>query len=162
AGASCGALDTVALVCAATAADGPDALVLEPLRAYSGPAFCVLNKADRVRPKSRMLPIIETWRRSHPFAEIVPISAMNGTYCDQLLGLMVLVLPEHPPFFPPDATSDQPETFYVGEMIREKIFHLTHQEVPYAGAVRVEELTERESPPCLYIRATVFVEQESQ
>ena len=155
-------VDLVCLVVDAAAADGPDALVLEPLRAYAGPAFCILNKADRVRPKSRMLPIIETWRRSHPFAEIVPISAMDGTYCDQLLGLIVRRLPEHPPFFPPDATSDQPETFYVGEMIREKIFHLTHQEVPYAVAVRVEELTERESPPCLYIRATVFVEQESQ
>jgi GTP-binding protein Era len=71
-------------------------------------------------------------------------------------------LPEHPPFFPADATSDQPETFYVAEMIREKVFHLTHQEVPYAVAVRVEELTERENPACLYIRATVFVEQESQ
>ena len=155
-------VDLVCLVVDAAAADGPDALVLEPLRAYAGPAFCILNKSDQVRPKSRMLPIIETWRRSHPFAEIVPISAMDGTYCDQLLALIVRRLPEHPPFFPPDATSDQPETFYVGEMIREKVFHLTHQEVPYAVAVRVEELTERESPPCLYIRATIFVEQESQ
>ena len=155
-------VDLVCLVIDAAAADRPDALVLEPLRAYAGPAFCILNKSDRVRPKSRMLPIIETWRRSHPFAEIVPISAMDGTYCDQLLDLIVRRLPEHPPFFPADATSDQPETFFVGEMIREKVFHLTHQEVPYAVAVRVEELTERDSPPCLYIRATVFVEQESQ
>ena len=155
-------VDVVCLVVDAAAGDGPDALVLEPLRAYAGPAFCILNKSDRVRPKSRMLPIIETWRRSHPFAEIVPISAMDGTYCDQLLDLLVRRLPEHPPFFPADATSDQPETFFVAEMIREKVFHLTHQEVPYAVAVRVEGLTERENPPCLYIRATVFVEQESQ
>ena len=155
-------VDLVCLVVDAAAGDGPDALVLEPLRAYAGPAFCILNKSDRVRPRSRMLPSIETWRRSHPFAEIVPISAMDGTYCDRLLDLIVRRLPEHPPFFPADATSDQPETFFVAEMIREKVFHLTHQEVPYAVAVRVEELTERESPPCLYIRATVFVEQESQ
>jgi GTPase len=155
-------VDVVCLVVDAAAGEGPDALVLGPLRAYAGPAFCILNKSDRVRPKSRMLPIIETWRRSHPFAEIVPISAMDGTYCDRLLDLLVRRLPEHPPFFPADATSDQPETFFVAEMIREKVFHLTHQEVPYAVAVRVEELTERENPPCLYIRATVFVEQESQ
>ena len=155
-------VDVVCLVVDAAAGEGPDALVLGPLRAYAGPAFCILNKSDRVRPKSRMLPIIETWRRSHPFAEIVPISAMDGTYCDRLLDLLVRRLPEHPPFFPADATSDQPETFFVAEMIREKVFHLTHQEVPYAVAVRVEGLTERENPPCLYIRATVFVEQESQ
>jgi len=109
-----------------------------------------------------MLPLIETWRRGYPFSEIVPISAMAGTYCDRFLELIVGRLPEHPPFFPADATSDQPETFYVAETIREKIFHLTRQEVPYAVAVRVEELTEREHPVCLYIRATVFVEQESQ
>jgi len=96
------------------------------------------------------------------FAEIVPVSATEGTYCDRLLDMIVGKLPEHPPFFPADATSDQPETSNVAEMIREKIFHLTRQEVPYAVAVRVEELTERQHPACLYIRATVFVEQESQ
>ena len=155
-------VDLVCLVVDASASDDPDEIVLEPLRAYSGPVFCVLNKVDRVRPKSRILPIIETWQRGHPFAEIVPISATEGTYCDRLLEMIVRTLPEHPPFFPADATSDQPETFYVAEMIREKVFHLTREEVPYAVAVRVEELTEREHPACLYVRATVFVEQESQ
>ena len=155
-------VDLVCLVVDASVGDPPDAIVLDPLRAYAGPVFCVLNKTDRVRPKGRMLPLIETWRQSHPFAEIVPVSAADGTSCDLLLELIVGRLPEHPAFFPADATSDQPETFYIAEMIREKIFHLTRQEVPYAAAVRVEELTERASPPCLYVRATVFVEQESQ
>jgi GTPase len=155
-------VDLVCLVVDASTVDGPDRIVLDPLRAYTGPVFCVLNKVDRVRPKSRMLPLIETWGRGRPFAEIVPVSAMEGTNCDRLVELIVGTLPEHPPFFPADATSDQPETFYVAEMIREKVFHFTRQEVPYAVAVRVEELTERENPVCLYIRATVFVEQESQ
>ena len=95
-------------------------------------------------------------------AELLPISAADGTNCDRLLDLIVRALPEHPPFFPADATSDQPETFYVAEVVREKVFHFTHQEVPYAVAVRVEELTERARPERLDIRATVFVEQESQ
>ena len=155
-------VDLVCLIVDASTGHGPDPIVLDPLRAYTGPVFCVLNKSDRVRPKSRMLPLIETWRQAHAFAEIVPVSATEGTYCDRLLELIVGTLPQHPPFFPADATSDQPETFYVAEMIREKIFHLTRQEVPYAVAVRVEELTEREEPACLYIRATVFVEQDSQ
>ena len=155
-------VDLVCLVVDATERAGPDDLVLGPLRGYRGPVFCALNKADLVRPKGRMLPLIETWRRAHPFRDIVPVSALGGTNCDRLLALIVGVLPEHPPYFPEDATSDQPETFYVAEVIREKIFHLTHQEVPYAAAVRVEELIERTTSECLYIRATVFVEQESQ
>jgi GTP-binding protein Era len=155
-------VDLVCLVVDATAASGPDELVFAPLDAYRGPAFCVLNKADLVRPKERMLPLIEAWRRARPFREIVPVSALAGANCDRLLELIVGVLPEHPAYFPPDATSDQPETFWTAEVIREKIFHLTHEEVPYAAAVRVRELLERQRPECLYIRATIFVEQESQ
>ena len=155
-------VDVVCLVVDAPEGDDPGEIVLDPLRRYAGPVFCVLNKVDRVRPKSRMLPLIETWQRGYAFAEIIPVSATEGTNCDRLLDLIVERLPEHPPFFPPDATSDQPETFFVAEMIREKVFHLTREEVPYAVAVRVEELTERERPACIYARATIFVEQDSQ
>ena len=155
-------VDLVCLVVDATDRAGPDALVLDPLRAYRGPVFCLLNKSDRVRPKSRILPLIETWRGAYPFAEIVPISAAEGDNCDRLLDMIVRTLPEHPAYFPADATSDQPETFWVAEVIREKVFQLTHEEVPYATAVRVEELAERERPERLYIRATIFVEQDSQ
>src|SRR5206468_4261434 len=63
-------VDLVCLVVDASKGDSPDRIVLDPLRAYSGPVFCVLNKTDRVRPKSRMLPLIETWRRGYPFTEI--------------------------------------------------------------------------------------------
>ncbi len=155
-------VDLVCLVVDATAPGGPEAPLLAPLASYRGPVFCVLTKADLVRPKERLLDAIEAWRRVRPFREIVPVSALDGANCGRLLELVVGVLPEHPAFFPPDATSDQPETFYVAEMIREKIFLLTREEVPYAAAVRVTELTERPRPACLYIRATIFVEQDSQ
>src|SRR5205823_9434598 len=111
---------------------------------------------------SALLPIIERWRAARAFDEIVPMSALDGTNCDRLLTVLTERVPEHPFLFPEDATSDQPETFYVAEVIREQIFHLTHQEVPYAAAVRVDELVDRVKPPCVYIRATIFVEQESQ
>jgi len=155
-------VDLVCLVVDASAAEAPDDLVLAPLRAFGGPVFCALNKVDRVKPKARLLPLLERWRAAYAFAELLPISATDGTQCDRLLQLIVRALPEHPPFFPADATSDQPETFYVAEVVREKAFHFTHQEVPYAVAVRVEELTERARPERLDIRATVFVEQDSQ
>jgi len=155
-------VDVVCLVVDASAREEPDQVVLAPLAEFRGPVFCALNKVDRVRPKSRLLPLIERWRAARDFADIVPISATDGTNCDRLLALLTRALPEHPAFFPADATSDQPETFYVAEVIRERIFHLTHQEVPYAVAVRVDDLVERSRPERLDIRATIFVEQESQ
>jgi GTP-binding protein Era len=155
-------VDLVCLVVDANAREHPDPLALRVIADYQGPVFCALNKTDRVRDKSRLLPVIERWRAARAFAEIVPISALEGTNCDRLLTRLTDALPEHPLLFPEDATSDQPETFYVAEIIREQIFHLTHQEVPYAAAVRVDELIDRARPPCVYICATIFVEQESQ
>jgi GTP-binding protein Era len=155
-------VDVVCLVVDATARDHPDPLALRAVAEYAGPLFCALNKVDRVPDKSRLLPIIERWRLARDFRDIVPISALDGSNCDRLLDRLMEALPEHPALFPDDATSDQPETFYVAEIIRERIFHLTHQEVPYAAAVRVDELADRTRPPCVYIRATIFVEQESQ
>ena len=155
-------VDVVCLVIDATAREQPDPVALQAVAAYQGPLLCALNKADRIREKSRLLPLIERWRAARAFHEIVPISAIDGTNCDRLLSLLIDTLPEHPFLFPEDATSDQPETFYVAEIIREQIFHRTRQEVPYAAAVRVDELVDRPRPPCVYIRATVFVEQDSQ
>jgi len=155
-------VDLVCLVVDATARDHPDPLALRAVTNHAGALFCALNKVDRVPDKRRLLPIIERWRRARDFREIVPISALDGSNCDRLLDGLTEALPEHPALFPDDATSDQPETFYVAEVVREQIFHLTHQEVPYAAAVRVDELVDRVNPPCVYIRATIFVEQESQ
>jgi GTP-binding protein Era len=115
-----------------------------------------------VTPKSRLLPLIDAYRARFPFAEIVGGGAEQGTNCDRLLDLIVAALPARPAYFPADYLTDQPETFYVAEVIREKIFEATHQEVPYACAVRVSEVTERQRPECLYIRASIFVEHESQ
>ena len=155
-------VDAVCLVVDATDRSAPDDLLLEPLRSFSGTTVCALNKVDLVRPRPALLPLLERWRAVHPFTALVPIAALDGTNCDRLLAVLMEALPEHPPFFPTDATSDQPETFWVAEVIREQIFHFTHQEVPYATAVQVEELTERAKPERLHVRATIFVEQDSQ
>ncbi len=158
------ALEDVDVVClVAEATERPDRIedaVLERLRPCRALVYCCLNKVDLVNPKARLLPLIEAYRARYHFAEIIPISAQTGTNCDRLLDLIVAAMPERPPYFPADYLSDQPETFFVAEAIREKIFHLTHQEIPYACAIRVEELTDR--PECLYVRASIFVEHESQ
>jgi GTP-binding protein Era len=160
------ALEDVDVVCLVVEATGrPDRIddeTLGWLRPVRAPVYCCLNKVDLVTPKSRLLPLIEAYRVRYPFAEIVPVSATVGTNVDRFLAMLVEALPERPAYFPADHLTDQPETFFVAETIREKIFHLTRQEVPYACAVRVEEVTERRQPPCLYLRAKIFVEHESQ
>jgi len=160
------AVEDVDVVCfVAEATEDParlDRAALDQLKASRAPIFCCLNKIDLVSPKSRLLPLMAAYRVAHPFAEIVPISAERGAHCDRLLELIVAALPERPAYFPPGTLTDQPETFWVAEAIREKIFRLTHQEVPYSCAVRVEEVTERRRPECLYIRAIIFVERDSQ
>jgi GTP-binding protein Era len=156
-------VDVACLLVAATARpDRIDDEVLERLRSCSGPVYCCLSKVDLVNPKSRLLPLVDAYRSRFDFAEIVPLSAVSGVNCDRLLELIVAAMPERPPYFPAEDLTDQPETFFVAEAIREKIFHLTHHEIPYACAIRVEELTERSRVGCLYIRARIFVEHESQ
>jgi GTP-binding protein Era len=160
------ALEDVDVICFVVEATGrPDRIddeALTWLGAVRAPVYCCLNKVDLVAPKSRLLPLIEAYRARYPFAEIVPLSATAGTNSDRLLDAIVTALPERPPYFPSDYLTDQPETFFVAEAIREKIFYLMRQEVPYACAVRVAELTERRQPECLYLRAGIFVEHESQ
>jgi len=134
-----------------------DATLLERLRRVRAPVYAVLNKTDLVAPKSKLLPLIAACRAAFAFTEIVPVSAQTGENCDRLLDLLVAALPARPAYFPRESLTDQPETFWVAEAIREKIFRLTHQEVPYACAVRVEELSERKRPECLYIRATIVI-----
>jgi len=161
------ALEDVDVVCLIAEATGrPDRIddeLLERLRPFRVPVYCCVNKVDLVSPKSRLLPLIQAYRDARcRFSEIIPISATTGANCDRLLELIVTALPERPPYFPADYLTDQPETFFVAETVREKIFHLTRQEIPYACAVRVQELTERRRPECLYIRASIFVEHASQ
>lgn len=160
------ALEEVDAVCLiAEATEDPAGLDEEPFKVLSGlraPVFCCLNKADLVKPKARILPLLEAYQARYSFKELLPISATEGTNCDRLLDLIVGALPEHPPYFPPDTLTDQPETFFVAEVIREQIFRETREDVPYACAVRVEQLEERPGRELLYIRAIIFVEQESQ
>jgi len=156
-------VDLVCLVLEAT--EKPDRLdhaLFRRLEGVRAPVYAVLNKVDLVAPRAKLLPLIAACRDAFSFREIVPVSAETGEGCDRLLDRLVAAMPERPPYFPRESLTDQPETFWVAEAIREKIFRLTHQEVPYACAVRVEELTERKRPECLYIRASIFVEHDSQ
>lgn len=120
----------------------------------------VINKMDTV-DKAQVLPVIEHFSKSGRFADIVPISALRKENLPDLMRTIVQYLPVHPAFYPPDAVSEQPERFFAAELIREKIFELFREEVPYSTAVEIVEFKEREVKKT-YINADIIVERESQ
>ena len=125
------------------------------------PVFLAINKADRAR-KPLILPHIEEALKLHPFREIFPISAMTGENAAPLLKSLVAALPEGPAHFPPDQVTDRPLRALAQDLIREKVLVYTREEVPHAVAVLVEEWREGTRGKKLYIRATVYVERDSQ
>ncbi|WP_456431176.1 GTPase Era [Thermosulfuriphilus sp.] len=125
------------------------------------PAVLALNKIDLVK-KSELLLMIETFSQAYPFSAIVPISALKGDGLSDLLQELLKLLPEGPPFYDPETFTDQTERQLAAEIIREKIFLLTGQEIPYATAVIIEDWEDDEEKNLSRIRATVFVERDSQ
>ena len=120
----------------------------------------VINKMDTV-DKAQVLPVIGHFFKSGRFADIVPISALRKENLPDLMRTIVQYLPVHPPFYPPEAVSEQPERFFAAELIREKIFELFREEVPYSTAVEIVEFKEREVKKT-YINADIIVERDSQ
>ena len=126
---------------------------------HAKPVFCLINKVDCVS-KPELLPVLDAYQKKFPFQELIPISALHGDQLTLLLQKTFEILPEHEPYFPPDIASDQPERFLVSEMIREKIFRFTGEEIPYAVAVQIEDFREEES--IIRIHAVIFTEKDSQ
>jgi GTP-binding protein Era len=159
------ALTDVDLVLFIVDASRPDpdaeAAVTGALAKRSTPVFLVLNKIDLVE-KEALLPLMEKWASVRDFDEVIPISAKTGAQVDLLLDLVEKRLPQGPPYFPPDQLTDAPERFLAAEMVREQVFELTGQEIPYITAVTVEEYKEQQAPPLVRISAVIHVERESQ
>jgi GTP-binding protein Era len=138
-----------------------EALLLSKLSGVKKPIILALNKIDRI-PKSSLLPTIQRWTERFSFTAIVPISAKHNTQVNQLMQTMEEVLPSGYPFYGPEDITDLPERFIAGEMVREKAFRLTGQEIPYATAVTVDEFKETEDGKLVRIHATLHVERDSQ
>ena len=133
----------------------------DALRNFAGPRVAALNKIDLLRSKDAMIVILQEIAETALFADIVPLSALTGEGTDRLVPVLVNHLPEAPAFYPADQLTEQPERFFVAELIRERVFHLFEKEIPYAVEVEVMEFKERPGAKD-YILATVFVEQPSQ
>lgn len=136
-----------------------EALLVTKLKEQTRPVLLGLNKTDLIR-KPLLLTLIDKWTKVYPFEAVVPISAKHGDQVEKLLGQMERLMPKGPPYFPEDAVTDMPERFIAAEMIREKVFRLTGQEVPYSAAVTVEAFSEHKN--MVKIHAAIHVERDSQ
>ena len=160
--ATCREVDGVCFLIEADHPENPENdFILETLTESVGPVFLVINKIDLVS-REELLPIMERFSRRRSFAQIIPVSALKGDGVDILARELLKILPEGPRLFPEDMITDLPERFLAAELIREKIFRLTREEIPYAAAVEVEEFKEREEKNLIAIKATILVERESQ
>jgi GTP-binding protein Era len=141
--------------------EGSETLLLENLAQQNIPVMLALNKIDRVR-RPDLLKAIGQWSARFPFAAVVPISARSGEQVERLQEAMAGELPPGPPFFPPESLTDLPTRFIAAEMIREKVFRLTGQEIPYAVAVTTDLFKEEKQGALVRIHATIHVERASQ
>jgi GTP-binding protein Era len=154
-----GEVDVIMLLVEATERPGAgDKFIIETLSKIKTPVFLVINKVDLIA-KERLLPLMQELSGLYPFAEIIPVSALKK----DLGGLVEAILkriPKGPKYFPDDQLTDQPERFVVTEIIREKIFELTKEEIPYSTAVVIEQM--KEEPNLTSIHAMIYVERDSQ
>ncbi|NEW05212.1 GTPase Era [Paenibacillus sp. SYP-B3998] len=148
------------LVDVAEGLGGGDRYIIEQLKRLETPVILVLNKMDRIKPEE-LLPIIVSYKDLYNFAEIIPISALKGKNVTTLLEQIVRYLPTGPQYYPADQITDHPEQFVCAELVREKILHLTRDEIPHSIAVQIEDM-KVEANGVVHISAVIFVERDSQ
>ncbi len=155
-------VDVVVLMRDASVSTGNgDRFVLDLVKQSEKPAILVLNKIDKVKDKTLLLPLIESYANEFEFAEVVPVSALRGEAIENLLNLIVKHLPVGEPIFSEDELTDQPMRSIVSEMVREKILGSTGEEIPYVTAV-VTELWDEADPKQTRIYCAIYVERDSQ
>jgi GTP-binding protein Era len=137
-----------------------DELVARIVRDCGHSFLVVVNKVDRIRPKERLLPILEELRERTAQDVLVPCSALSGDNLSALRAELLARLPEAPPIYPEDQLSDRPLRFFAAELIREQLIRRYHKELPYAVTVEIEQFVETET--LTRISALIWVEREGQ
>jgi len=155
-------VDLILMVADAAVSDErSESLLLKNLKKQNTPVILALNKIDLVK-KSDLLALMDSWSKSYPFKSVIPISAKLGSQVEELLEEMEKALQPGPAFYPEDAITDMPERFIAAEMIREKVFRLTGQEIPYSTAVTIDSFSDGGKGGVVKIHATIHVERDSQ
>ncbi|MBA2658618.1 MAG: GTPase Era [Nitrosospira sp.] len=156
-------VDVVILVIEALRFDDRDKLVIKllPVNNKQGkPVILVINKVDRLRDKSQLLPFLEKMAKEYTFAAIVPVSAEEGTQLPDLINTIRLYLPQNPPVFGEDEVTDRSERFIAAELVREKLFRLLGEEIPYSTSVVIDQFTTEGE--LRKIHASIIVDKANQ
>lgn len=153
--------DLVMLVAEARPPGDVELQLVKHIKTAGVPAVLVVNKIDQVT-KNKLLPVIGRYADLHGFVHIVPVSGLARDGLDHLLGAVASALPAQEPIFPPDTLTDRSVRFLAGEIVREKVFELYADEIPYDVAIEIEDFEEREGKGPDYIRAVVYVDKPSQ
>ena len=155
-------VDVVVLLVDASAKPGTgDRFLLQMLKDVQKPVILGLNKVDQIA-KPKLLPIIDQYQQAHAFAEIVPLSARDGTNVDTLEALLLKYLPEGEPLYPPEYLTDQSERFFVAEIVREQVLQNTHDELPFSTAVVVDRFDDGDEDGVMKLYCSILVDRESQ
>lgn len=159
-----GTLKEVDIVLFLTEANNPpgagDRYILEQLKGIKTPVFLVLNKIDLIS-KEELIEMIAQYKDLYSFAEIIPVSALKGENTARLTEVLIDYLPEGPQYYPEGVITDRPESFIMSELIREKVLHLTSEEVPHSVTVVIDHLAERPND-LVEVHATIYTERDSQ
>ena len=154
-------VDAVLFMVNAAEKRGPgDDFIIEKLKKIKTPVFLVLNKIDLISPYE-LLDRVESYQETIPFAGIIPISVLQGNNVQELMTTLTNHLPEGPQYYPSDQITDHPEYFVVSELIREKILHLTKEEIPHSVAVTVDKMQKDEFDK-VHVYANIIVERPTQ
>lgn len=149
------------LVDASASPSAEKEIMQEVLASATAPLYLAINKVDLVE-KGKLLQLMSEYAKLFNFKEIVPLSARDGDGVAMLADILCQALPEGPAYFPDDILTDVPERFVVAEMIREKVFRATRDEIPYSVAVQVESFRENPDGGVIAIAAAIIVERDSQ
>lgn len=152
--------DLLLVMVSALKVNDRDDQIIDSLRDISATKLLVINKIDSIK-KALLLPMMDRFRKKEIFQEIIPISALRREGLELLESLILKYLPENSAFYPADMLSDEPERFFVAEIVREQIFRYYGDEIPYATAVHIETFKERSGEKD-FIKAVITVEQNSQ
>lgn len=137
-----------------------DNFIIDRLKTVKKPVYLVVNKIDQITPDD-LLVVIDQYKDALNWQEVLPISALEGNNVEELLNELVGKLPHGPQYYPDDQVTDHPERFVVSELIREKIFQLTRQEIPHSVAVVVDKMS-RQNEQKIHVEATIIVDRPTQ
>ena len=152
--------DLVVFVVEAQKFTQEDQWVWERIRGLKQPLFLVINKIDRVNPRSALLPFVEEMTQRVPASEVIPVSAQTADNLARLADLIASRLPVSPPLFPTDAVTDRDEPFHAAEVVREKLTLKLREELPYGINVQIERFAEQDGR--IQVDAVIWVERQGQ